>query len=334
MSVGVKEACRALGLRFRPVLSIDCNEQACDIYRANFPGAEVKTADIRQRLRGRLRERLTSAERSLKQLAGRIDVAVAGPPCQGHSDLNNHTRRRDPKNALYYRIVRFAEIVKPVHLIIENVPAVVHDRGRVVSRAKKALKSLKYQLLLDGILNLADMGIPQTRNRHVLVLSRKRSIDLKDILANYRQRKRPVGWAIRDLLSVKNDSMMDREPGKTDAAKRRIRYLFDHEVYNLPNRLRPPCHRSNNHTYNSVYGRLQWSKPAQTITTGFMCMGQGRFVHPKKRRTLTAREAARLQFIPDFFDFGENVSAVTLAEMIGNAVPPKLSYVLSLELLR
>jgi DNA (cytosine-5)-methyltransferase 1 len=62
-------------------------------------------------------------------------------------------------------------------------------------------------------------------------------------------------------------------------------------------------------------------------------MGQGRFVHPKKRRTLTAREAARLQFIPDFFDFDENVGVAALAEMIGNAVPPKLIYVLALEVL-
>jgi DNA (cytosine-5)-methyltransferase 1 len=59
-----------------------------------------------------------------------------------------------------------------------------------------------------------------------------------------------------------------------------------------------------------------------------------RFVHPSVRRTLTPHEAARLQFIPDFFSFGEDIGTTALAEVIGNAVPPKLTYVVALELLR
>jgi DNA (cytosine-5)-methyltransferase 1 len=63
-------------------------------------------------------------------------------------------------------------------------------------------------------------------------------------------------------------------------------------------------------------------------------MGQGRYVHPQERRTLTPHEAARLQFIPDFFRFGNGVGRAAVAEMIGNAVPTKLTYVLALDLLR
>jgi len=63
-------------------------------------------------------------------------------------------------------------------------------------------------------------------------------------------------------------------------------------------------------------------------------MGQGRYVHPSQRRTITPHEAARLQCIPDFFRFGSVLSRTALAEMIGNAVPPKLAYVLGVELLR
>jgi DNA (cytosine-5)-methyltransferase 1 len=333
MSIGVQEACRALGLRFRPVISIDFDRRTTDVYKANFPTAKVHTADIRHLLVGRLGFSLTPAEKKLKKLAGRIDVAVAGPPCQGHSDLNNYTRRRDPKNGLYYRIVRFAKIVKPRNLIIENVPAVVHDRGRVVSRAKKALEALHYKVQ-DGVLDLTELGVPQTRRRHVLIASLKHDIDLDHLISNSYAKKRSLRWAIADLVKRQSDSAMDRWPGQTKAAKRRIQYLFKHEVHDLPNRLRPPCHRYNNHTYSSVYGRLRWEQPAQTITTGFMCMGQGRFVHPKQPRTLTPREAARLQFIPDFFSFGDKPKAVALADMIGNAVPTKLTYVLALELLR
>jgi DNA (cytosine-5)-methyltransferase 1 len=79
---------------------------------------------------------------------------------------------------------------------------------------------------------------------------------------------------------------------------------------------------------------MHWDQPAQTITSGFTSMGQGRFVHPKEQRTLTPHEAARLQFIPDFLRFDDGIGRTTLAEMIGNALPAKLTYVIGLELLR
>ena len=50
-----------------------------------------------------------------------VDVLVGGPPCQGHSDLNNHTRRADEKNALFDRMARFVQLARPSHVIVENV---------------------------------------------------------------------------------------------------------------------------------------------------------------------------------------------------------------------
>jgi DNA (cytosine-5)-methyltransferase 1 len=95
----------------------------------------------------------------------------------------------------------------------------------------------------------------------------------------------------------------------------------------LPNKLRPPCHRNKpDHRYKSMYGRLRWDQPAQTITTGFGSPGQGRYLHPDLPRTLTPHEAARVQFFPDWFDFGKAPSRSALAHCIGNAVPPKLGF--------
>lgn len=74
-----------------------------------------------------------------------------------------------------------------------------------------------------------------------------------------------------------------------------------------------------------MYGRLQWEKPAQTLTTGFGSMGQGRYVHPSQERTITPHEAARLQTFPDFFGFSAANTRSAWARMIGNAVPPLLS---------
>lgn len=333
MTLGVSEAVRALGCRPFPVAAFDTNETALRIYKTNFPQAMTQPADLRQLLRGRIRARPEATEVALKGLLGRIDVAVAGPPCQGHSDLNNYTRRHDPKNGLYYRVARFAKIVRPTHLVIENVPAVLRDKGHVVSRTRRALEKLGYHVD-DGIVNLLDLGVPQTRRRHVLVASLRRTPSLKTMVERHRTRRRSVRWTIGDLRGQRTDGIMDTAAAATAAMARRIRYLFDHDRYDLPNWLRPDCHRRNDHTYRSVYGRLRWGQPAQTITSGFTCMGQGRFVHPSARRTLTPHEAARLQFIPDFFSFGDEIGMATLAEMIGNVVPPRLTYVVVLELLR
>ena len=74
-----------------------------------------------------------------------------------------------------------------------------------------------------------------------------------------------------------------------------------------------------------MYGRLNWQLPAQTITSGFGSIGQGRYMHPSLARALTPHEAARIQGFPDYFDFSAVVKRAGLATMIGNAVPPALS---------
>ena len=77
---------------------------------------------------------------------------------------------------------------------------------------------------------------------------------------------------------------------------------------------------------------MHWDQPSPTITGGFGSNGQGRFVHPLERRTLTPHEAARVQFFPDFFRFN-NVKRRELQQIIGNAVPSKAGFVVSLQLL-
>lgn len=102
-------------------------------------------------------------------------------------------------------------------------------------------------------------------------------------------------------------------------------WLIDEDEYDLPNPMRPKCHHDDSHTYNAMYGRLAWDDPAPTITTGFGSMGQGRFVHPAKPRTITPHEAARPQTLPDFFDLDMTKGRGAWATVIGNAVPPLLS---------
>lgn len=134
---------------------------------------------------------------------------------------------------------------------------------------------------------------------------------------------RNVRWAIDDLVDVSATEGIDSPTVATTENQRRMKWLIDNDRYNLPNKMRPQCHHDD-HTYLSMYGRLDWDAPAQTITTGYGSMGQGRYVHPSRPRTITPHEAARLQTIPDFFEFGQNTPRKTWAHVIGNAVPPLL----------
>ena len=330
MSLGVWEACRALGLGFEPVFAVDNWSAAEEEFNANF-GAVCEARDVSELLDGDLGSRLTSSEKSLKQRLGKIDLAVGGPPCQGHSSLNNYTRRKDPRNRLYDRMARFAEVARPTHIIIENVSDVTRDRSRVVRRTAQALRSIGFRVA-EATIDLSKYGVPQRRRRHFLVASRSLGFDFSALRA-YEQPPRAAAWAIGDLLNVGNGRNLDSAGTISEENRKRIRYLFRRDCYDLPNEMRPDCHKFNEHSYNSVYGRMHWRRPAQTVTSGFTSMGQGRYVHPLRKRMITPREAARLQFIPDFYEFSRFRGRSALSQMIANAVPPKIAYVITLELL-
>jgi DNA (cytosine-5)-methyltransferase 1 len=328
LTLGVAEAARALGLGIDVRLAVDSDPTAISVYEANFAGSRTRCARVEELFDGRQGEALTRAEAAVEEEVGTVDVLVGGPPCQGHSDLNNHTRRADPRNALYARMGRAAEVLEPTIVLIENVPMVTRDAESVVRTTVDHLRVCGYTVG-ESVVDLARLGVPQRRRRHVVLGSRDSRVDVARILHHIEPRcaehlKRTVLWAIGDLMEAKADSIFDSASVPSKENVKRIAWLFDKGEYDLPNWLRPRCHRGD-HSYRSMYGRLRWDDPAQTITTGFGSMGQGRYVHPSKRRTITPHEAARLQMLPDFLDFSSVSGRGALARLIGNAVPPVLA---------
>jgi DNA (cytosine-5)-methyltransferase 1 len=327
LTLGVAEAARALGLGLDVRLAVDFDGPTVQVYRANLPEAQVRRASVEDIFDGHLREAATGTEATTRTALGPVDVLVGGPPCQGHSDLNNHTRRSDPRNALYTRMARAAEILSPTLVLIENVPTVQHDVRDVVQATVDSLRACGYQVV-EAVIDISRLGAPQRRRRHIVFASLDTRIDVQAIISGVGDRCadhriRSIRWAIGDLIRVKPAGIFDSAsvPSPDNAA--RIAWLHRNDKYNLPNYRRPECHRSD-HSYVSMYGRLKWDEPAQTVTTGFGSMGQGRYVHPSKPRTLTPHEAARLQMLPDFWTFSSVTKRGTLAQLIGNAVPPVL----------
>jgi DNA (cytosine-5)-methyltransferase 1 len=326
LSFGLTEAARRHGIAAEVVLAVERERHALQVFEGNLPTLDAREAEVESVFDGVLGEALTFQERQLARAVGRVDLLVGGPPCQGNSDLNNKTRRSDPRNRLYARMARAAEVLDPTCVLIENVPSVRHDRAQVVRVTRAALEAVGY-LCVEHVLDASAAGVPQRRRRHVLVAVRDRRIDLAFLGRLERcTHKRSIGWAIRDIESCSGDGVFDTAAGVSEENRRRIAWLFEHGRYDLPNEHRPVCHRSE-HTYGSMYGRLRWGDAAQTLTTGFGSMGQGRYVHPSRRRTLTPHEAARIQTFPDYFGFA-NTPRTALAAMIGNAVPPLLNIAL------
>jgi DNA (cytosine-5)-methyltransferase 1 len=95
-----------------------------------------------------------------------------------------------------------------------------------------------------------------------------------------------------------------------------------------PKRLINTCHKADSgKTFPGVYGRMEWDKPAPTMTTQCFGFGNGRFGHPDQDRAITLREAAILQSFPKSYSFIEKDSDVNfkaLGRLIGNAVPVDL----------
>lgn len=335
MTLGLEEAARRARRSVEIRLAVDSSPVACAVFKANYPSAPVVAAGVESifdRDPGRPRSR---PEIEVSRFVGAPDALIGGPPCEGHSDLNNHTRRNDKKNDLYLRMARAAEVLRPAVVVIENVPQVLRDAKDVARVTQAALEQLGYRV--DGrVIDMTRVGVPQKRRRYIMLASLVDAVDPEAILEDLAAREcreRTVGWAIRDLESVSAIEEIDRPSQASTENRKRIRFLFENSMYNLPNAERPECHL-NGHSYISMYGRLRWGAPAQTITTGFTSMGQGRYVHPSRRRTLTPHEASRLQTFPDWFDWSKASGRTALAGMIGNAVPPLMMTVLGTAIIR
>lgn len=336
LTLGLAEAARERGRGVDVALAVDFDPSISEVFRANFPKADVRHAPVESLFDGALGAPQTGTERDLVRGLGEIFWLQGGPPCQGHSDLNNHTRRNDPRNQFYERMARAAEVLRPKVVLIENVPPVRNDRGAVVDLATNTLQRAGYRVA-DTVVDFLTLGVPQRRRRHtVLALSEDLDLDPREVLGPLGSvPARDLRFAIGDLEDAQ-DSKLDVPSRMSEDNQRRVEWLFGaSDRFDLPNDLRPPCHHGD-HSYVSMYGRLRWEEPAQTITSGFGSMGQGRYVHPSRKRTLTPHEAARIQFFPDWFDFtagGLVTKRGTWATMIGNAVPPKLTMALGAALL-
>lgn len=271
-------------------------------------------------------------EDELKALFGDADLKIlAGcAPCQPFS---TYAQRYEPDGkkgrwGLLYEFARLAKGSKPDVVTMENVPTVA--KHEVFHDFVDTLERLGYHVWSD-VVDSSRYGVPQMRRRMVLLASRHGPIEM---IAPTHDKPKTVRQAIGRLRPLRAGEAAPRDKlhvASTLSQKNlaRIKASKPGGTWrDWPKHLIAECHRAESgRTYPGVYGRMEWDKPAPTMTTQCYGFGNGRFGHPEQDRAISLREAAILQSFPRHYAFvpadGE-VSFKVLGRLIGNAVPVDL----------
>lgn len=276
----------------------------------------------------------TVSAEELEKLFGDADIKIlAGcAPCQPFSTYAQRydIDEKDGKWGLLYQFARLAKETLPEIITMENVPTVAkHD---VFRDFVSTLEGLDYEVWSE-VVDSSQYGVPQTRRRMVLIASRLGLGKIKIIDPTHKKPK-TVRQSIKRLraLCAGEAAPRDKLHVTSTLSKKNLQRIKASKPggtwRDWPTHLVADCHRTDSgKTYSSVYGRMEWDKPAPTMTTQCYGFGNGRFGHPEQDRAISLREAAILQSFPRDYKFipknGE-VSFKALGRMIGNAVPVDL----------
>lgn len=247
---------------------------------------------------------------------------AACPPCQGFSRLRtkNGTRRnRDRRNELIFEVLRIVRSVKPISVMLENVPGLAKDRRFAIFR--RGLETLGYRVVWS-VLDTVDFSVPQRRRRLVLLASKLGQPQF----ARTVNKRSTVRQAIAYLTppSRSRDPLHNYSTLRSERIRARINDIprDGGSRAALGTKRQLACHKRSD-GFRDVYGRMAWDTPSPTITCGCINPSKGRFLHPEANRAITLREAALLQTFPATYRFPLDEGRYSVAELIGNALPPE-----------
>ena len=282
-----------------------------------------------------------------------IDIVIGGPPCQAYSTVGKRLLD-DPRGKLFQEYYRILKEFKPSTFLYENVKGLISmNRRRLLPQIISLFESLGYKIKYK-LLNAADYGVPQMRERVIIVgtLLEKEyeypmqthcnSFYKKGLFEEELQSYVTLIQAIGDLPSINaNEESNSYNAKPMNVYQEQMRnngeILLDHNSPNhnsdlinlishlpeggtlsdIPENIRPTK------AFGNSYSRLWSNRPSTTITRNLGTPSSARCIHPFLNRGLTTREGARLQSFPDNFMFYGSRSSKNL--QIGNAVPPILS---------
>lgn len=317
---------------FKTMIGVDFDKNVLETFKKNIKDSVAICGDLTDSL---LKDEIVKKAKELK-----VNMIIGGPPCQGFSLKGKNLGLDDPRNFLFKEYLNLVEKIQPEVFVIENVKNLTNAcEGYFLKAIITELKRMKY-IVNNKILNASDYGVPQHRERTIIIGSKSRSISLP----KPNNKKISVREAISDLSYLSSgegqfESEYINKPESEYQKKMRknSKVLYNHiatshsklaldKLSMIPpegDKSSLPKELQGKQKFATTWSRLVWNEQSPTIDTRFDTPSNGRNSHPILNRAITPREAARLQSFPDSYVFyGKKCS---VCKQIGNAVPPLLA---------
>lgn len=321
MTAGFASLAKLIPGSFKILGGVDLNEDATQSYFRNF-GAPALVKDIRKLSNP---EELKSFLKEIGYDPQKPLIVIGCTPCQGFTSYRKKNwEERDPRNDLVSIFARIAVQLKPVCVVMENVPEMFSEKYEsYYQNAKRIFEGGGYRVH-QKVYNTAAFGVPQERFRLLSMAMKKDFLLPEEIYA--KDQFLTVKDAIGDLPAVAAGERIVRDAYHVSASHKpetiKVIQSIPKNGGNRPKGIGPKC-LDKVKGFSDVYGRLNWDRPSITITQYARNPASGRYVHPDQDRGLTIREVARLQSFPDDFLFAGKFDSIF--KQIGEAVPPKFS---------
>ena len=318
---------------FQTLIALDFDAEAANTFKKNMPKTEVLVGDITDK---NVKDKIIRLAKEKK-----INMIAGGPPCQGYSMKGKKLGLADPRNFLFREYLNIVEKIQPEVFVIENVKGLLtSSNGWFRDEIIHSIEKLGYHVE-HGILNAADFGVPQSRERTIFICSKDKVIPLPKSKVKKRTTVREAIGDLAYLNSGEGDFQQDYQKSPESDYQKLMRKgskkLYNHKASNHKEvaieklKLIPPeqgkeClpkEMIGKQKFKTTWGRLKWDEVSPTIDTRFDASSNGTNNHPFLHRAITPREAARLQSFDDTFIFCG--SKVYVRKQVGNAVPPLLA---------
>lgn len=318
---------------FKTAVALDFDAKAAETFKYNMPETEVLVGDITNKA---VKDSIIKLS-----LAAGVNMIVGGPPCQGYSMKGKKLGLEDPRNFLFREYLELVKRLQPEVFVIENVKGLLLSaNGWFKDEIVRTIEDMGY-VVRFGILNAADFGVPQSRERTIFICSKHNPISLPKPTVLQRVTVRD---AISDLAYLESgegdfEQSYITEPTSEYQIERRkgSSKLYNHKASDHKQvaieklKLIPPeqgkeylpAIMHGKQKFKTTWGRLRWDEVSPTVDTRFDASSNGTNNHPFLNRAITPREAARIQSFDDCFVFCG--SKVYIRKQIGNAVPPLLA---------
>lgn len=317
--------------KFEVVVAADIWQVAIDTFKRNHVNKDIEIL---------LQDITTLSDEYWEKYRDKIDVIIAGPPCQGFS-MSGKRDINDKRNTLFEEVIRISERVNPSYVIVENVVGllsmVTPDGVKVKNLIINEFNRIGYKATFK-VLNAAEYGVPQARKRVVFIASK--NMPLTFPVASYNDKNFiTVGDALGNvdpdddiylepktefqiLMAGRKDILNHSRRISNELVTKRMSFIPQGGNWkDIPKEL-----GTGGGFHSNAYKRLDPNKPSVTIKH----VAKAMIIHPTRNRILTVREVARLQSFSD--DFVIEGTGSDQHQQLANAVPPLLGKAIAEEL--